>query len=163
EEVDKLRTAPVTDEELQAAKDGVLNSFVFNFDRPSKTLNRMLLYEYFDYPKDFMFQYQKAIAGVTKADVQRVAKEYWKPPDFTIVAVGNPKEFGKPLDELKLPVNKIDLTIPEPKQDAAAGTPDGGKAPDAESLAKGKEIAAKAQQAMGGSPVSQVKDFEAVR
>ncbi len=160
EEVEKLRNAPVTDEELQTAKDSVLNSFVFNFDRPSKTLNRMLLYEYFDYPKDFIFQYQKAIAAVTKADILRVVKEYWKPQDFTIVAVGNPKEFGKPLSDLKLPVTKIDLTIPEPKQAAAPAAP---AAAGPEALAKGKEIAAKAQQAMGGGPVAQVKDFEVDR
>jgi zinc protease len=155
EEVEKVRNAPVTDEELQTAKDHVLNSFVFNFDRPSKTLNRMLLYEYFDYPKDFMFQYQKAIAAVTKADVQRVAKEYWKPEDFTIVAVGNPKDFGKPLTDLKIAVNKIDLTIPEPRKEKAAASE--------ASLAKGKAIAAKALEAMGGAAVGQVRDFESGR
>ena len=158
EEVEKLRNAPVTDAELQTAKDGVLNSFVFNFDRPSKTLNRLILYEYFDYPKDFIFQYQKAISAVTKADVQRVAKEYWKPENFTIVAVGNPKEFGKPLDELKIPVQKIDLTIPEPKPEAASAKP-----ADAASLAKGKEIAAKAMRGLGGDPIAQMKDIEAAR
>jgi zinc protease len=156
EEVEKLRTAPVTAEELQTAKDSVLNSFVFNFDRPSKTLNRMLLYEYFGYPKDFMFQYQKAIAAVTAADVQRVAREHFKTPDFTIVAVGNPKDFGKPLTDLKLPVEKIDLTIPDPPKPASAQS-------DAASLAKGKEIAAKALQAMGGNPVALAKDFEVTR
>jgi zinc protease len=77
EELDKIRTAEVTDQELQSAKDTVLNGFVFNFDRPSKTINRLMIYQYYGYPKDFIFQYQKAIAAVTKADVLRVAQQYF--------------------------------------------------------------------------------------
>ena len=94
----------------------MLNSFVFFFDSPAKTLNRVMRYEYFGYPKDFLFQYQKAIAAVTRADVLRVAKEHFQPENLTIVAVGNPKEFGKPLTTLGK-VNELDLTIPEPKSD----------------------------------------------
>ena len=61
EELEKFQTSEVTDEELKTAKDTVLNGFVFHFDRPSKTLNRLVLYEYFGYPRDFLFQYQKAM------------------------------------------------------------------------------------------------------
>lgn len=120
EEVDRLRGAEVGDQELDTAKQTVLNSFVFHFDTPAKTLSRLLRYEYFDYPKDFIFQYQKAVAAVTKADVLRVARQYLRPQEFTIVAVGNPAEFGKPLPALGLPVRPIDLTIPQPAPEAAA-------------------------------------------
>ncbi len=158
EEVEKLRSQPVTDEELQTAKESTRNSFVFNFDRPSKTLSRLVTYEYFGYPKDFMFQYQQAVAKVTKADVLRVSKTHFQPENFTIVAVGNPKEFGKPLEDLKLPVQKIDLTIPEPAKKAAAATAASG-----ESLAKGKELVDKAIQAMGGTAVANVKSYDVDR
>jgi len=109
QEIEKMRSAEVTDEELQAAKDAVLNSFVFNFDRPTKTLNRMVTQDYYGYPRDFLFQYQKAAAAVTKADILRVAKEYLKPQNFTIVAVGKPGDFGRPLAALGLPVKEIEL------------------------------------------------------
>ncbi len=120
QEIEKLRKGEVTDEELQTSKDTVLNSFVFYFDTPAKTLNRLILYEYYGYPRDFIFQYQKATATVTKADVRRVVRQYLKPEDLTIVAVGNPKDFGLPLSTLGLPVHALDLTIPEPKPDLAA-------------------------------------------
>ncbi len=109
QEIDKMRTAEVTDEELQSSKDAVLNSFVFNFDRPGKTLGRMVTLDYNGYPRDFLFQYQKAVAAVTKADVQRVAKEYIRPGNFTIVTVGKPEDFGKPLSALGVPVKEIEL------------------------------------------------------
>jgi zinc protease len=121
DELKKLRTGEVTPEELKDAQDSVLNSFVFNFDRPSKTLNRLLLYEYFGYPKDFIFQYQTAVKNVTRADVLRVSRDYFKPENLSIVAVGNPAEFGNPLTTLELPLHKIDLTIPEPPKPAGTG------------------------------------------
>jgi zinc protease len=118
-ELDKIRSSEVTDQELQTAKDTVLNSFVFRFDQPSKTLNRLLVYEYYGYPRDFIFQYQKAIAAVTKADILRVAQKYFRPQDLTYVAVGNPDQFGTPLATLGMKVQAIDLTIPEPNKQNA--------------------------------------------
>ena len=116
EEIQKIRSGAVSDDELRAAKDTVLNSFVFNFDRPAKSLNRAVSTDYFGYPKDFIFQYQKAVAGVTKADILRVAKEYLKPENLTIVAVGKPDDFGRPLTALGAPVKEIDLTIPKAEE-----------------------------------------------
>jgi len=116
-ELEKMRTAEVTAQELEEAKQGVLNSFVFFFDSPAKTLNRVMRYEYFGYPKDFLSQYQKAIEAVTRADVLRVAKEHFLPQNLAIIAVGNAKEFGKPLSALGK-VTTLDLTIPEPKPSA---------------------------------------------
>ena len=159
EELRKLRNGEVTDAELKTAKDTVLNSFVFFFDTPAKTLNRMVLYEYYGYPKDFIFTYQKAVAAVTKADVLRVAQKYLKPDDLTIVAVGNPRNFGKPLSTLKLPVSSIDLTIPEPKgenENPAAATP-----PSSADAAHGRELLQKMQKAMGGADnLAQIHDYD---
>jgi zinc protease len=113
EEVQKIRTAQVTDDELSTAKETALNGLVFAFDTKSKTLARVLTYAYYGYPKDFIDQYQNALAAVTKADVLRVAKQRLDPASFSIVAVGNPKDFGQPLQSLGVPVKMIDLTIPE--------------------------------------------------
>jgi zinc protease len=123
EEVERIRQNLVTDSELQEAKDTALNSFVFYFDTPGKTIIRLLTYEYYGYPKDFIFQYQKALQNVTREDVQRVARKYLDPSKFIVVAVGNPKDFGEPLDKLGSPVMPIDLTIPMP---AGMGAPPPG-------------------------------------
>lgn len=112
EEVERIRQGLVSEEELQEAKDTSLNGFVFHFDTPTKTITRLLTYEYYGYPKDFIFQYQKALDAVTREDIQRVARKYLDPAKFIVVAVGNPKDFGEPLDQLGSPVMHIDLTIP---------------------------------------------------
>jgi zinc protease len=113
-EIRKVQSTEVTEAELQSAKDTVVNGFVFNFDTPSKTLNRLLLYRYYGYPDDFIFQYQKSVQQVTRADILRVAKQYIDLKKFVIVAVGNPKDFGTPLSSLEIPVSNLDLTIPPP-------------------------------------------------
>ena len=151
-EVNRIRTTEVTDQELDTAKQSVLNSFVFFFDSPSKTLNRLMTYEYYGYPKDFIFQYQKGVQATTKADVLRVAKQYLKPEEIATVAVGKPADFGKPLTTLGA-VKEIDLSIPEPKKAPAATS-------DSASLGRGRSLIQKAQQAVGGADkLAAVKDF----
>jgi zinc protease len=152
-EVARMRSEEVTAEELESARQTVLNGFVFNFDTPSKTLNRLLVYRYYGYPDDFIFQYQKAVRDVTRADILRVAKQYLDPSKFVIIAVGNPKDFGTPLSSLGLPVSDIDLTITPPKRAPAAATA-GPPQP------KGAALLAKMAAAAGGeAKLSAVKDF----
>lgn len=150
-EVKRIRTEPVTPDELESAKQTVLNSFVFNFDTPSKTLNRLLVYRYFGYPDDFIFQYQKAVNAVTSQEILRVAKQYLDLAKFVIVATGNPAAFGKPLSSLEMPVTNIDLTIPEPKTATAAVNPQAAEA--------GKALLGRMRNAMGGDRVGAVKDM----
>ncbi len=153
QEVQRMRTEQVSEQELETARQTVINSFVFNFDTPTKTLNRLLTYRYYGYPDDFIFQYQKAVSAVTRADILRVAKQYLDPSKFVIVTAGNPKDFGTPLSSLNLPVHEIDLTIPEPKSAPSAAV-------NPESLAQGKAMLAKAREAMGGAAkISAVKDM----
>jgi zinc protease len=151
-ELEKMRTREVTRDELEAAKSTVMNGFVFNFDTPAKTLQRLVTYEYFGYPKDFIYQYQKGVAAVTAADILRVARERIDPAKLSIVATGNPKDFGAPLASLGNPVSNLDITIPEPKTASAPSS--------AASIAKGLELLKQAQNAAGGiAKLSAVKDY----
>jgi predicted Zn-dependent peptidase len=152
-EVNRIRTSEVSEDELKIAKDSALNSLVFAFDTRAKTLGRMLAYEYYGYPQDFIQQYQKALTAVTREDVQRVAKEYLDPARFTVVAVGNPDNFVEPLDKLGKPAIPIDLTIPEPKRESPA--------PKAANVDLGRRLLARAQEATGGADkLAAVKDYQ---
>jgi zinc protease len=111
-EIEKIRAAPIATAELAFAKDSVLNSFIFNFQQPSQTLSRLLRYEYFGYPDDFIFRYQKGVAATTIADVQRVAKTYLKPENIVTLVVGNQATIKPPLNTLGQAVTAVDITIP---------------------------------------------------
>ncbi len=114
-EIEKLRTTPITPQELTLAKDQVLNSFVFNFQDPSQTLSRLMRYEYYGYPEDFIFRYQKAVKATTIEDVQRVAQKYLQPEQLVTLVVGNASAIQPPLTSLSANVTSVDITIPTPK------------------------------------------------
>jgi zinc protease len=115
-ELDRMRTQPITEQELASAKDVVLNSFIFNFQDPGQTLARLLRYEYYGYPKDNIFRYRRGVQNTTIADVQRVANKYLQPDKIVTLVVGNQKEIQPPLSSLGQQVTALDVTIPSPKQ-----------------------------------------------
>ena len=110
-EIKRLQTANITVQELNKAKDSTLNSFVFNFQDPSQTLSRLMRYEYYGYPADLLFRYQKAITTTTTADVKRVAQKYLKPENLVTLVVGNQAAMKQPLSNLAAKVTTIDITI----------------------------------------------------
>ncbi len=111
-EIERLQTTPITADELAYAKESILNSFVFQFENPSQTLSRLLTYEYYGYPKDFIFDYQNGVKAITIEDVQRVAKQYLKPENIVTLVVGNEESINPPLSQLGQTVKTVDVTIP---------------------------------------------------
>jgi zinc protease len=152
EEVQRIISSEVTDQELTSARDSLLNGLVFAYDSRAKLLTRQMTLDFYGYPKDYLPQHQKALQAVSRADVLRVAKQYLAPDKLTVVLVANPTGFAEPLEKLGGPVNQIDLTIPEARVEPTVTT-------DA-SLAEGKALLQKAQAAMGGvQKLLAVKDF----
>jgi zinc protease len=123
EDVDDLQKDPINDEEIKRAKDGILNSFIFNFDTPEKVLHERMAYEFYGYPADFLERYRAGIEKVTAADVARVASKYVHRDQLAVLVVGNSSEFDKPLSSLGA-VTPVDITIPLPPGDPGekAGT-----------------------------------------
>lgn len=115
-ELDRIRSEPITNEELQFAKDSTLNSFVFNFADPGQTISRLVRYEYYGYPSDFIFKYQQGVQATTAEDVLRVAREYLKPDRLVTLVVGNVEAIDPSLATLapEEDVTAIDVSIPEP-------------------------------------------------
>lgn len=112
-QIDDLKTNPISDEEIQRAKDSILNSFVFNFDSPEKVLRERMAYEFYGYPADFLERYRAGVEKVTKEDVARVIPKYVHKDKLAVLVVGNTAEFDKPLSSLG-PVTTVDITIPPP-------------------------------------------------
>ncbi len=118
-ELKRMKEEEVSDEELAKAKDQYLNSFVFNFASKAQIVNRLMTYDFFDYPLNFMEKVKKGVEKVTKKDVLRVAQKYLRPDMVQILVVGKQEDFDKPLSTLGK-VNVIDIKIPplRPKKKA---------------------------------------------
>ena len=114
-EIKKIQTTPISPQELAYAKESILNSFVFNFQKPGQSLRRLMRYEYYGYPPDFLNRYQREVKETTIQDVQRVAREYLQPDEIVTLVVGNKQEIEPPLSNLGLSVKPVDISIPEPQ------------------------------------------------
>ena len=89
-EMERLKTEPVTDEELTRAKNQTEAAFVFQEDsiyRRASLMTRFELIGGYAKKDDFL----KSIRAVTAADLQRVAKS-WFPPERKNVGVLIPKK-----------------------------------------------------------------------
>jgi zinc protease len=114
-EIAGLTTRPFTQDELDRAKDNILNSFLFRYDTKDKVLAERKRLEFYGYPADYLETYKAGLEKVTLADLNAAAKKYIHTDKLTVLVVGNGPEIKPGLDELKLgPVQAIDITIPMP-------------------------------------------------
>jgi zinc protease len=109
----KMTTTPPTEAEVAKTKQGILSSFVFEYDSKREILNQQILYEYYGYPLDWLSRYRAGIEAVTTAQVRAAAAKYLHPEEFSIVVVGPSQGLDKPLSTFG-PVTQIDITIPPP-------------------------------------------------
>ena len=84
---------PVTEEELQRAKDSLRNSFVFDFDNVHQIVTRQMELDMDDYPADYLETYLDRLDAVTTDDVLRVAQDLTHPDRLLTVVVGPAKEL----------------------------------------------------------------------
>jgi zinc protease len=151
-DIERMRSVEVSEEELNSAKSSLLSQLSSLWDNPAKAFERWMRQEYYGHARDFPQRYQAGVMGVTRADVVRVAKQYLNPASLTTMVIGNPQVFSTPLERLNPQVNRIDLTIPEPKPVLTEATD--------ETITEGKRLLARAQAAVGGADkLAAVKDY----
>jgi zinc protease len=94
EELEKVKGAPIGDQELEKAKNGRLVEFYREMRTISGRANTIGTYEVFmgDYNK--LFDAAKNYSAVTKEDVQRVAKKYFGANNRTVATL-LPENEGK--------------------------------------------------------------------
>ncbi len=113
EEARNMTARPPTPEEVEQAREAILNSFVFNADSKRKVLTQQLNLEYFGYPADWLPRYRQGIEGVTVEQVRAAAARYLHPEQFAIMVVGPKEGTDKPLSTYG-PVTPIDVAIAPP-------------------------------------------------
>ncbi|WP_192823415.1 insulinase family protein [Rufibacter sp. LB8] len=107
-EINKLRSTKVSDEELASAKALYNGSFALGLENKGRTAGfaRNILIN--DLPKDFYRTYLQKINAVTKEDIQRVAQKYFNSNNTRVVVVGNTAEMLDGLKKLNYPVKQYD-------------------------------------------------------
>ena len=100
---------PVTDEELQTAKDALIKSLPERFGTIGGIAGDLALLWTDDLPATYYKQYPAKISAVTKADVVRVATKYIDLEHLAIVIVGDRASIEGPLRATKIaPIVVVD-------------------------------------------------------
>jgi zinc protease len=95
EEIRRIRREPVSEAELNDAKDYLTGSFPLRFDTMHKVANFLAQVEYFELGLEYPQHYPELIRKITDGDVTRVAQKYLEPEKVITVIVGNQKIIGE--------------------------------------------------------------------
>ena len=85
---DQMQSAPVTPEELSAAKRAIVGGFALTLENPSTVLDRIIEVTDYGLPADYWDTYPQKIQAVTADDVLRVTKKYLGTGKIQLIAVG---------------------------------------------------------------------------
>ena len=96
-EINRIREEPATDAEVEDAKKYLLGSLPFRATTNDAVAGQLLAAERYGLGFDFLEKYKTAVAAVTVADVQRVARKHLQPGKLVISAVGPITTDGQPL------------------------------------------------------------------
>jgi zinc protease len=125
-----MRDADVTDAELARAKDQLVKSFPARFATRAAVANQLAEIAVYGLPANYLADYTKKVAAVTKDDVRRVARKYLLPDKLTIVVVGDATSLRDKLEKIA-PVELRDvegnpLPAAEPPKPTIPSGPAGG-------------------------------------
>lgn len=97
-ELDRIRDAAVTKEELDDAKAYLVGQYQLGLETQSGFAQRLLEVDLFDMPADYLETFTKKIMAVEAADVQRAANRVIQSKDLVITAVGDASKIKSGLE-----------------------------------------------------------------
>ena len=99
---------PLTDEELENARNGLRLGYPAGFERPAQLLGQLVTLAQFSLPDDYFRTFEERLAGVSLTDTHRVGAEYLLPTKLTILVVGDREHVEAPLRELGYGLTLLD-------------------------------------------------------
>lgn len=107
-ELKKIRTDLVSEEDLKNAKAKYIGNFVMQMEKPSTIARYALLTETQGLPADFYENYIKNINAVTPEDVRNAAKKFFLADNARIVVVGKAADVLPGLEKSGIPMFYFD-------------------------------------------------------
>lgn len=95
----------ISQQELNLAKERILNRLVFEYENPFHIVEMRLVYDYHGYPPNYLKYFQKKVDAVTLQEVRDVLSTYFFPKKLKMMIVGDQEKIQN-LDELEGLVEK---------------------------------------------------------
>ncbi|MEK6644365.1 MAG: pitrilysin family protein [Planctomycetota bacterium] len=122
-EIDRLRTAPPTTEELADTQSYIVGSFPGARETPEATVGDLWMIETEGLPKDYFETYLDGVRHATPEAVLESAKSMIDPKKLNIIVVGEAKAIQADLEKIA-PVTVINQVTPPPEQKEEPATAD---------------------------------------
>jgi zinc protease len=108
-ELNRIRTLPVSQTELESAKNYLIGTFQTGFETQGAVGQRLLEMQLYDLPADYLENYTNNILAVNPDDVRRVARKHIDVNNLVITVVGDAKQIEPEL-QFFAPVEVYDQT-----------------------------------------------------
>jgi len=99
-EIKRIQTEPLTDEEINDARDGIVGEWVFGLESYQDFVEAVASYKIRGVELERLNKWLGHIKDVSKDDVLDIANSYIHPEDFIIVVVGDAGEIQEQLEAL---------------------------------------------------------------
>ncbi len=107
-EINLISTEGVTDEELDAAKEKYVGSFIMSTEQPSTIANFATNISKFNLPENFYEKYLENFQSVTTEDVKRVINKYLLKDNLRVLVVGKGQDVMSSLEEMPYNISYYD-------------------------------------------------------
>ncbi len=99
---------PLTTDEFEKARLGLIRGYPPTFETPGQILRRLIDIVHYGLADDYYTGQVERLEQVTLEDVHRVAREHIDPSQLSIVVVGDRKVIDPGLKQLELPIVYLD-------------------------------------------------------
>ena len=124
DEFARLQKESVNPLELRGAQDFLAGNFALTIEAPGAIAQQVLAHMFFGLDLSEIETYRDRVERVTTMDIQRVAKQFVKPDQLSIVLVGDASAFASQLKSLgfadyeRIPLAELDLNSPTLRRQA---------------------------------------------
>ena len=101
-ELERIREEPVSEEELQRARQYVAFGLPHDFETATQVAGHIAALKLYGLPVDYYDTYVERIMAVTAEDVQRVARRHVRPDESVVVLVGDQAQVRSQIESLDL-------------------------------------------------------------
>ena len=96
--LENVKKGEITQQELEWAKDSILNNFIFSFTSSSQIAAQQMWLEYNGLPADFISTAPDRIRSVSMQDLKRVADIWLNPGRMLVMFIGDKGQLDVQLD-----------------------------------------------------------------
>ena len=107
-EINLISTEGITDEELDAAKEKYVGSFIMSTEQPSTIANFATNIAKFNLPENFYEKYLENFQSVSTEDVKRVINKYLLKDNLRVLVVGKGQDVLSSLEKMPYDINYFD-------------------------------------------------------